>query len=77
MPLAELLPVCREMAERIASRGPLAVRLCKEAVNSGMEMDLTRACQFEADAFALCFASPEQKEGMSAFLEKRPAKFGG
>lgn len=71
----QLLPACRELAEKIASRGPVAVRLCKDAVNSGMEMDLARACQYEADQFALCFASQEQKEGMRAFLEKRAPKF--
>ena len=77
VPQAQLLPSCREMAERIASRGPVAVRLCKEAVNNGVEIDLARACQYEADQFALCFTSDEQKEGMRAFLEKRPAKFQG
>jgi len=77
VPQEQLLPTCREMAEKIASRGPVAVRLCKDAVNSGMEMDLARACQYEADQFALCFTSDEQKEGMRAFLEKRPAKFQG
>ena len=73
----QLLPACKEMAATIASRGTVAVRLCKEAVNSGMEMDQARACQFEVDQFALCFTSDEQKEGMRAFLEKRPAKFQG
>lgn len=72
-----LLPLCREIAEKIASRGPVAIRLCKEVVNSGMEIDLARACQYEADQFALCFASSEQKEGMSAFLEKRSPQFQG
>ncbi len=77
VPQAQLLPSCREMAEKIASRGPVAVRLCKEAVNNGVEVDLARACQYEVDQFALCFTSDEQKEGMRAFLEKRPAKFQG
>jgi enoyl-CoA hydratase len=77
VPQAQLLASCREMAERIASRGPVAVRLCKEAVNNGVEIDLARACQYEVDQFALCFTSDEQKEGMRAFLEKRPAKFQG
>ncbi|MDJ0623288.1 MAG: enoyl-CoA hydratase-related protein [Desulfocapsaceae bacterium] len=71
----ELLEKCLALAETIASRGPLAVRLCKEVVNHGMEMDLARACQYEKDLFSLCFASSEQKEGMSAFLEKRAPKF--
>ena len=77
VPQAQLLASCREMAEKIASRGPVAVRLCKEAVNNGVEVDLARACQYEADQLALCFTSDEQKEGMRAFLEKRPAKFQG
>ena len=71
----KLMEECRKLALKIASKGPGAVRLCKEAVNNGMEMDLNRACASEADLFALCFASDDQTEGMTAFLEKRPAKF--
>jgi len=71
----QLMAECEKVAAEIASRGPLAVRLCKVALNGGLEMDLDHACHFEADQFAHCFASPEQKEGMGAFLEKRPAKF--
>jgi enoyl-CoA hydratase len=71
----QLMAECQKLAAQIASRGPLAVRLCKVALNGGLAMDLDRACHFEADQFSHCFASPEQKEGMAAFLEKRPAKF--
>ena len=71
----KIMAECRELAVLIASRGPGAVQLCKQIVNNGMEMDLTRACSYEADLFALCFAGTEQKEGMAAFIEKRPAKF--
>lgn len=74
-PLADLLVECKKIADSICFKGPLAVRLCKEAVNNGMEMDLARGCAYEADLFALCFASDEQKEGMAAFLEKRAPKF--
>lgn len=74
-PQEELLAKCLELAETIASRGPLAVKLCKEVVNHGMEMDLARANRYEADLFSLCFSSSEQKEGMTAFLEKRAPKF--
>jgi enoyl-CoA hydratase len=77
VPQDQLLSVCREMAVKIASRGPAAVRLSKDAITNGMEMDLARACAYEADQFALCFTSPDQKEGMNAFLEKRPARFQG
>lgn len=75
--LEELMDKCLELAETIASRGPLAVKLSKQAVNNGVEMDLARACQYEADLFALCFSSEEQKEGMKAFLEKRAPHFKG
>jgi enoyl-CoA hydratase len=75
IPRENLMTECRELALMICSRGPAAVRLCKEVVNNGMEMDLNRACSYEADLFALCFAGEEQKEGMAAFLEKRPPKF--
>lgn len=70
-----LMEECLKLAQMISSRGPAAVRLCKEAVNNGIEMDLRRGCSYEADLFALCFASEEQKEGMQAFLEKRKPDF--
>lgn len=71
----ELLSACQTIAKTIAIKGSIAVRLCKEAVNHGVEMDLNRGCAYEADLFALCFASDEQTEGMTAFLEKRKPKF--
>lgn len=75
VPQEELMGACRDIAKTICSKGPVAVRLCKEAVNNGMEMDVARGCNYEADLFALCFAGEEQTEGMSAFLEKRSPKF--
>ena len=63
--------------EKIAQKGPVAVRLCKEVVKAGINMDLSRACQYEADLFGACFATGDQKEGMQAFLEKRKAEFSG
>ncbi|AMV70447.1 enoyl-CoA hydratase-related protein [Desulfuromonas carbonis] len=73
----QLLPEAKKLAAKIAAKGPLAVRFAKEAIDSGLEMDQDRAGRFEADLFGLCFASADQKEGMSAFLEKRQAKFSG
>lgn len=73
----ELLTTARELAGKIAAKGPVGVRLTKEAVNNGLEMDSDRAGRYEADLFALCFATEDQKEGMRAFLEKRPANFKG
>ena len=66
-----------EIARVIAGKGPVAVRLTKQIVQRGQDLDLANACQQEAYAFALCCATEDQKEGMKAFLEKRAAKFSG
>lgn len=71
----QLMPECLALATKIATRGPGAVRLCKEAINNGLEMDLARACTYESTLFAQCFSSLDQKEGMSAFIEKRAPNF--
>ena len=73
----KLLETAKEMARKITSKGPLAVRFCKEAVNNGMEMEIDKACTYEADLFALSFATEDRAEGMKAFLEKRTANFQG
>jgi enoyl-CoA hydratase len=72
-----LLEAARKMAQKIASKGPLAVHLSKEIIDKGLEMDLDKASAYEAELFALCFASSDQKEGMQAFLDKRAAEFKG
>ena len=74
-PAADLRERGFEMARSIAGNGPLAVRLAKQCAQRGLDMDLANACLFETQSFALPFATSEQKEGMSAFLEKRQAKF--
>jgi len=75
VPADQLLAEARAMAARIAAKGQVSIRLAKEAVVNGLEMESLRAAAYEADLFALCFATEDQKEGMGAFLEKRPAKF--
>jgi len=64
-----------KLAQMIASKSPNAVRLAKVAISQGLEGSLEEGMRLEASMFGLCFASPDQKEGMTAFLEKRPAKF--
>jgi enoyl-CoA hydratase len=71
----ELLSEAKQLAQRISAKGMVAIKLCKEAVKNGLEMDLGRACAYEAELFAYSFSTKDQKEGMSAFLEKRPAVF--
>jgi len=73
----ELLPFCRDLAGRIARRGPVAVNLTKEAVNQGLSLDLASALALESDLFALAFATEDRVEGMDAFLQKREPAFGG
>lgn len=72
-----LVETAREMVNRILMRGPVAVTLCKAAVNEGMDVDLESGCAYEAEVFGLCFATADQKEGMAAFLEKRKPVFIG
>lgn len=65
------------LLQRICTRSPLALRVGCEVVNAGCDIDLKTACLLERDAFALCFASRDQKEGMGSFLEKREPQFTG
>jgi enoyl-CoA hydratase len=65
------------LAETIAQKSPLALRMAKEAVNAAYEMSLTDALAHERRLFYLLFASQDQKEGMAAFLEKRSPDFTG
>ena len=73
----QLLPRCLELARTIASRGPIAVAYTKAAVNLGIESTLSHGLSHEAELFAETFATQDQKEGMMAFIEKRPATFHG
>jgi enoyl-CoA hydratase len=76
-PLSELMAKGLEMARQIAGKGPVAVRLVKQAVQRGGNLDLFTACSLETDLFAQAFGTQDRKEGMTAFVEKRPARFSG
>ncbi|MGI6488488.1 MAG: short-chain-enoyl-CoA hydratase [Syntrophomonadaceae bacterium] len=71
----ELMDYAKKIAKKIASKAQLAVRFCKKAINEGMQTDIDRGMTFEADLFGLCFATEDQKEGMTAFVEKRKPGF--
>jgi enoyl-CoA hydratase len=73
----ELLPKTRELMEHICTRSPNAIRVGGEVINAGFDIDLQTACLLERDAFALCFSSFDQREGMQAFLDKRQPQFKG
>ncbi|WP_028581194.1 enoyl-CoA hydratase-related protein [Desulfogranum japonicum] len=75
VPLDELMLTCKSIAQKINSKSPRAIKICKSTIHNGCQMDIARANQYEAVQFGQCFASADQVEGMTAFLEKRPAKF--
>lgn len=73
----ELLAKALELCETIAAKGPLGVAYAKEATNLALAGDHRENLETEARLFAMLFASEDQKEGMAAFVEKRPADFKG
>ena len=73
----ELLPKTIALLEHICSRSPHAIRIGGEVINAGYDIDQQTACLLERNAFALCFSSIDQREGMQAFLDKRQPQFKG
>lgn len=73
----DLMTFGKQMASKIASKGPIALRFTKEAINNGLEMDLEKAFAHEASLFAVVFATSDKNEGISAFLSKRKPDFKG
>ncbi|MBW1615570.1 MAG: enoyl-CoA hydratase/isomerase family protein [Deltaproteobacteria bacterium] len=74
---AKLMEETYITADLIASKGKTSLCAAKQSINCGVQADLKTACQFEANAFAICLASEDAKEGTSAFLKKRKAVFKG
>ena len=70
-----LLDEAKAMANKIAKNAPIAISQCKAAINRGLQMDIDSAVLYEAEAFGMCFATEDQKEGMTAFVEKRDKNF--
>lgn len=70
-----LMEKAMELAEKIASKGQLAVRYSKQAINRSFETDIDTGMEIERNLFSLCFATEDQKEGMDAFLNKRKPEF--
>ena len=77
VPAADLLDEAMQTAETIASMGPLAAIANKEMVNAAFEMGLTQGIVFERRLFHGLFGTEDQKEGMSAFVDKRKADWKG
>jgi enoyl-CoA hydratase len=75
VPAASLMDEAMKIAETIAAMPLPAVLAAKEAVNRAFETPLAEGIRFERRAFHALFATHDQREGMAAFVEKRPAKF--
>ncbi len=71
----ELMNGAIEMAKSFTKNAPIAVKYAKACIDRGMQMDIDDGIALENELFAMCYATKDQKEGMGAFLEKRPAKF--
>jgi len=76
-PVERCLDEAIHLAAEIAERAPVAVRLGKEAVNRAFETTLSEGMLFERRLFAMLFATEDQREGMAAFIEKRPPAWQG
>lgn len=74
-PAEALMEGAMEMAESFAKNAPIAVRYSKACIDRGMQTDIDTGIALENELFAMCYATADQKEGMSAFLEKRAAAF--
>lgn len=74
VPLEELMNEAKKMALNIIKNAPVAVRLCKDAINRGIQVGINEAVMIEAEDFGKCFSTEDQLEGMTAFLERRKEK---
>ena len=73
--LENLMEEAKSMSNAIIENAPIAIKLCKDAINRGMQVDIDKAIEIEAIDFGKCFATEDQKEGMNAFIERRNKNF--
>jgi enoyl-CoA hydratase len=76
-PASELRGRTMEFARGMAAKSPVALRMAKAAVRAAAEMPLAAGLAYETELFVTCFGSDDKREGVAAFLEKRPAEFTG
>ena len=77
VPAEELWAKTLELANKIASKSPLTVKVAKEAVRASERLAIEEGISYERDLFCLCFSTADKAEGVQAFLEKRPAQWTG
>jgi len=76
-PKGEALNAAIALAEKILANGQLAVRMAKRVIDEGLEASLTTALSLEMDSTAHLFVTDDKREGIAAFVEKRPPQFTG
>jgi enoyl-CoA hydratase len=77
VPADRLMAEARALADTLMSKAPLTLRLLKEAMNEGYDLDLPKALAIEAKAWAVVYSTEDKTEGVAAFLEKRKPGFKG
>jgi enoyl-CoA hydratase/carnithine racemase len=77
VPSMELQQSTLELARKLAAKSPVMLRLVKQTINRGIDMDMRSGLAEEVRAFRICFTTQDFKEGLTAFMEKRPPKFEG
>ncbi len=75
VPLSSLMEEAVKLAKNLASKPAVAMKMAKDSINTGMNLDITSALTLEIQNFILSFASDDRKEGMAAFVEKRKPNF--
>lgn len=77
VPQAELMPCAKDLATKLAAKPPLAIKLAKDAIHTGLNMNLKDGIEYENKLFAILCGSQDKQEGVNAFLEKRRPDFQG
>jgi len=77
VPAAELMTEVQKLCEKLLSKGAIALRMAKEAIEFGSEADLAAGMEIEAKSWSVCFTTEDRAEGVKAFLEKRKPNFKG
>ena len=73
----QLMAEVRELAAKMLAAGPVGIGLAKYLVNKSLSLDIDSGLELEANTFGVCFGTQDQKEGMTAFVEKRTPTFQG
>jgi enoyl-CoA hydratase len=77
VPKGQAVEEAKKLLKKIMSKGPVAVKMAKKAINEGLGMPLRKGLDLEAQCQGICFGTEDKNEGAKAFLEKRPANFKG